>query len=206
MAPTSSKGIDEAMARYLVQPSSTNALAMIRETRKLIATRSGQEDELIDRAGVHLANCRELHGSLLTLESDPEIVKRNILARSISAIFPVLNTFEEIRTLEDKEPLEMLMNGLSILSELTQATQYLEATKLNARSNFERALVKVEDRLVELALETPGDPEEELATVERFIDSIRSIEMDPKERPFIPFLLWTFISVISYKRLKDSMH
>jgi hypothetical protein len=61
----------------------------------------------------------------------------------------------------------------------------------------------VEQRLVELALETPGDVDAEMDAVEGFIDSVRSLEMNTRDRPFIPFMLWTFICVISYKRMKD---
>ncbi|MBN1390016.1 MAG: hypothetical protein JXA22_05180 [Candidatus Thermoplasmatota archaeon] len=202
MGQPSMKGIDEEMARFLVQPSSCNVISMIRETRRFIIL-NGDRDELMEKAGIHFRNCNELHGAVLILESDPEIVKRNILARSISAIFPVLNTFEEIRSFKEKRPLEVLMNALSILSEMTQATQYLEATKLTSWANSERALVKVEDRLIEMAMETPGKPGSELQAVEGFMDAVRGIELDPKDRPFIPFLLWTFISMVSYKRLKD---
>ncbi|MBN1539235.1 MAG: hypothetical protein JW939_03750 [Candidatus Thermoplasmatota archaeon] len=204
MAQASMKGIDEAMAKFLLQPSSGNVLPMIRETRRFMIL-NRDHHELEEMAGVHLRNCTELHGAVLTLESDPEIVKRNILARSISAIFPVMNTFEEIHSLSEKRPLEVLMNGLSILSEITQATQYLEATKLTSWANSERALVKVEDGLIELALETPGEPGSELEAVEGFMDAVRAFELEPKDRPFIPFLLWTFISVISYKKLKDML-
>ena len=35
MALPSSDGIDEAMAKILIQPSSTNALLMVREARRL---------------------------------------------------------------------------------------------------------------------------------------------------------------------------
>ena len=130
-------------------------------------------------------------------------MKRNILARAISGIFPLLNTIEEFKSFEDQTPFDMIMNGLGIISEFAQATQYLEATRLSSLAKSESALIRVEERLVELALETPGNPEKEIASIENFMDSVRSLKMNPRDRPFIPFMLWIFISVISYKRLKD---
>lgn len=204
MALPSSTGIDEAMAKVLIQPSSSNALIMVREARRLkVLAEVGNDQVLVDRADIHLKNCKELHTIILTLESDPEIVKRNILARAISGIFPILNTIEEIKSLEDQTPFDLLMNGLGIVSELAQATQYLEATRLSSLAKSESALIRVEERLVELTLETPGDPEKELKSVEDFMDSVRALKMNTRDRPFIPFILWIFISVISYKRLKD---
>jgi hypothetical protein len=204
MTLPSSTGIDEAMAKILIQPSSSNALDMVREARRLrVLAEKESHHDFAKKAEIHLKNCRELHGIILTLESDPEIVKRNILARTISGIFPLLNTIEEFKSLEDQTPFDIMMNGLGIISELAQATQYLEATRLSSIAKSESALIKVEDRLVELALETPGDPEKELKSVENFMDSVRALKMNPRDRPFIPFMLWIFITVISYKRLKD---
>jgi hypothetical protein len=204
MTLPSSKGIDETMAKILVQPSSDNAVSLIREARrfKVLLGVKGNED-LAASADIHLKNCIELHHVILRLESVPEIVKRNILARAIAGIFPVLNTIEEFRSMEDKAPFDIIMNAMGVVSELAQATQYLEATRLSSLAKSEEALIHVEQRLVELALETPGDPEVELNSVEQFIDSVRGLQMNPRDRPFVPFMLWVFISIISYKRLKE---
>jgi hypothetical protein len=206
MSVPSSQGVDEAMAKLLVQPSSENALAMVRATRRLkVLSEQEGKKEIAERADVHLQNSMDLHGMVLTLESDPEIVERNILARVISGIFPAMHTIEEFTTHEDRSPYDIIMNALGVVSELAQATQYLEGTRLLSLANSERALVRVEQRLVDLALETPGEPDKELDSVESFIDSVRGMELNPRDRPFIPFMLWIFISIISYKRLKDLM-
>jgi len=204
MTLPSSKGVDKTMAKVLVQPSSPSALEMVREARrwKAIAI-ADKKEKLVMKVQGHLDNSIELYNVILTLESDPEIVKRNMLARAISGIFPLLNTIEEFRSFEDQTTFDMLMNGMGIISELAQATQYLEATRLSSLAHTERALVKVEQRLADLALETPGDVNLEMDAIEGFIDSVRSLDMNTRDRPFIPYMLWMFICVISYKRMKD---
>ncbi len=152
--------------------------------------------------GFH-SDCLMLYDSILTLESDPEIVKRNMIARAISGIFPLLNTIEEFKSMEDRSKWDLLMNGIGILAELAQATQYLEATRLAASAHSERALVKVEERLVELALNGAGDIDTKISAIQDFLDNVRRLNVPPREKPLITFLLWTFISVLSYRRLKD---
>ncbi len=199
-------GLDRAVALCLVKPSSTATLDMVREARKVmfLNLETSDEDLMKEAKGFH-SDCLMLHDSILTLESDPEIVKRNVIARVISGIFPLLNTIEEFRSMEDRTNWDLLMNGIGILAELSQATQYLEATRLIANAHSESALVRVEERLVVLARNSAGDIDSKISAIQDFLDNVRRLNLGPREKPLITFLMWTFISVLSYRRLKDAL-
>jgi len=198
------EGLDKAVAICLVKPSSTAALTMVREARKVMlhTTTTSDGDLLKEAKGFH-SDCLMLHESILMLESDPEIVKRNVIARVISGIFPLMNTIEEFRSMEDRSHWDLLMNGIGILAELSQATQYLEATRLTANAHSESALLRVEERLVVLARRGAGDIDSKVSAIENFLDDVRRLNLGPREKPLITFMMWTFISVLSYRRLKD---
>ena len=128
---------------------------------------------------------------------------RNLTARVISGIFPVLNAIEEFRSFEDQTVWDMILNSLGVVAEVATATQYLEATKLSASAHSEMALVEVEERLVRLAENTEGDMEEKIALIEDFLDEVRDLNIPPRKKPFVPFVLWLLITVVSYKQLQD---
>jgi hypothetical protein len=201
---TDFKGLDNALAQFMMTPTSGEALRMSREARNIRIRADAIEDEVLSRlAEEHYGDCLRLHDSILTLESDPEIVSRNLAARVISGVFPVLNAFEEFRSFEDKTVWDMVINSLGVLAEIATATQYLEATKLSSSAHAERALVEVEERLARMAENTGEDIEEKVSLVEDFLDEVRSLNLAPRKKPFVPFILWLLITVLSYKQLQD---
>lgn len=206
MSGVSSEGIDSSVARYLMKPGSRQALKMAREARLLeVAVSQRENDEVSELAREYRSDCLKVFDSALTLESDPEIVKRNLVARVISGVFPVLNSIEEFRSLEDRSFHDMLINSFGILAEIATATQYLESTKLSANAHFERALVDIEERLVEMSSHTEGDREEKIVSIEDFLDELRELKISTREKPFIPFLLWSMIAILSYRQLKSQL-
>jgi hypothetical protein len=204
MSSISSEGLNRALAQFMMTSTSRDALRMAREARSLRIEAEAEGNESLSMlAASHHEDCLMLHDASLTLEADPEIVGRNLTARVISGIFPVLNAIEEFRSFEDQTFWDMVLNSFGIVAEVATATQYLEATKLTASAHAERALVEVEERLVKLAENTGGDMEEKIALIEDFMDEIRSLSIPPRKKPFVPFLLWILITVVSYKQLQD---
>lgn len=200
----STKELDEALAHYLMRPDSRAALNMAREARtvRIDAELSGRKD-IANLCTDHHNDCLKLHDAVLTLESDPEIVKRNLVARVISGVFPVLNAVEEFRSFEDRSVWDMLINSFGVLSEIATATQYLEATRLSASAHNERVLVEIEERMVRMARLTQGDLKDKTELIENFLDSVREIKINPREKPLVPFVIWSLIVMISYKHLKE---
>jgi len=206
MNEISSRGMDEACALFLVDPTSGHALNMVREARKLkIMVRDGERDDLLEPVEALIQDSLKLQGAILTLESDPEILKRNILARVISAVFPLMNTLEDLRTFEQKDAYDMFLNGLSTVAEISTATQYLDGTRLAATARFESAMVEIENRMSGLVMEAGGDHLKQLSKLEDFLDSLRTLVLPTRQKPMIPFLLWLAVAVISYRRVKDRL-
>lgn len=196
------RGLDKAVASYLVTPGSSNALAIMREARRIELSCSGISKDL---ATAHKKDARSLHDATLTLESDPEIVNRNMVARVISGFFPVLNSIEEFRSMEDRGLWDLVISGMGILSEIATSTQYLEATRISTKAHNERALLDIEDRLFYMSGSSGMDLTVTGPIIEGFLDEIRTIDIPIRMRPFVPFILWNMITILSYKQLKDEI-
>ncbi len=206
MTEMDSEGMDRALAQFMMTSTSKNALRMVREARLIVIGVEASENVMVsDLASAHHNDCLKLHDACLTLEADPEIVGRNLTARVISGIFPVLNALEEFRSFEDRTVWDMVINSLGVIAEVATATQYLESTRLSANAHSERALVEIEERLVRIARNTERDLEEQISNIEEFMDEVRGLNINQRKKPIIPFMLWLLISVVSYKQLKDAM-
>lgn len=192
--------LDKAVAVFLASPDSRGALQIAREARAL----SFDRDDLADRCADLHNDALSLHRSAVLLESDPEIVKMNTLARLLASVMPALNTWEEIKTMEDRGPEEVIVNILGIISEVATGTQYLESARMNTMAHFEEEMVRIEERMVHLAESSEGKAPEKIRAVEAFLDGIRERAVKPSERPLIAFSLWILMMILSYKRIKDN--
>ena len=204
MDAQSLKELDKVVAFMLVRPSSASVHSVIREARSLEGkSRSEGNDEVVKGLNGLYRDALSLHDSIVTLESDPEIVKRNMLARIITAVFPVLNGLESFRNFPKKPLWDLFMSGLSVAAEISTATQYLESANLAAKAHFERDLVRIEDRVLELASSEGLDMVEARPAIEDYFDSLRKADIPTTQRPVVPFLLWLVICTVSYKRTKS---
>ena len=107
--------------------------------------------------------------------------------------------------MEDRGLWDIVINGMGILSEIATSTQYLEATRITAKAHNERALLKIEDRLFSMSASSGMDLWETGPMIEDFLDEVRGIDIPIRMRPFIPFILWNMITILSYKQLKDEI-
>jgi len=185
---------------FLVSPSSRSALEICRKARHMRVDRNKME--LVDNL---YSDSRELYRSALFLESDPEIVRRNTLARVLAGISPFLDTWEEFVSLEDRTVNEIGLNLLRIVSDLSSASQYLETARINTDLHFKEHLFSIEERMVRMVQDSGMDVTERTLLVGTFIDNIRDKTVDPYQKPVIIFSLWTILCVISYRTLKDVM-
>jgi hypothetical protein len=140
-----------------------------------------------------------LYKAALALESDPEIVERNTMARVLSGIAPVLDAFQEVRNFRQKGAMEILSDVVQILAEVGTASQYLTSAELSTEAHFRENLLLLEERLYDLIEEEGGDVKEGMRAVSDVMDSIRSIEMPLEAKPFVPFILWTLMVMADYK-------
>src|SRR5512137_326748 len=134
--------LDTAMALVLASPSSVNVRRLIREVRL-------ERASLSDVGSVHASedlqqDCMMLHRSALVLESDPEIVERNTMARVLSGIAPVVDAFQEVRTFHQKNAVEIFSDVVQILAEVETASQYLAGARLQTESHFSESMLLLE--------------------------------------------------------------
>jgi len=191
------------MADLLVSPSSDAVLRLMREARKGSASSMmAGEVERAQSLAPLIADCSELYRAALSLESDPEIVSRNTIARLLGSLSPFLLSVQDIRSLKDKGPLEVLMTFMTTAAEFASASQYLASSQLATEAHFRENLLEVEERFMDMAQTSDDGTLEAIEAVESFMDSVRSMDVPAEVKPFIPFLLWTLIVVLDYRICK----
>ena len=195
------EALDKAVALFLMRPSSHNALEIVRATRRI----SLLEDDHGPNIQGLMRDASALYRSAIIMESDPEIIKRNTLARVLAGLGPVLSGWEEIKTLEDRRWDEILMSVGSVVSEVASSTQYLETARLTTRLHFKEELFGIEERMIRLAREHGGADKEKLGSIEGYIDGIMEKVDVPREKPLLVFSLATVIMVISYRLYKENI-
>ena len=193
------KELNEAMAAALTDPSSGEILDLMREIRRdRVRHMASGNIAIAQNTSSFYSDCANLYKNALFLESDPEIVTRNTLARVLAGIGPFIQAFEEIRTLEDKDVWELMTDAGSIIAEIASASQYLESVKLTTQAHYKENLLEVEERMMEMA-ENSMDPLGSMARVSSIMDSISSLDIPSQSKPFIPFVLWMLLVIIDYR-------
>jgi hypothetical protein len=195
--------LDRAMALVLASPSSENVRRLMREIR---LERADVSDIDAVRASEDLhSDCKGLHRAALALESDPETVERNTMARVLSGIAPVVDAFQEVRTFRQKDAIELFSDVVQILAEVGTASQYLAGAKLQTEAHFSESLVQLEERLSDIVEANGTDVREGLLAVSSFVDSVRKIDLPLEAKPFVPFILWALLVTADYKLYRMTM-
>jgi len=194
-----SMDLDRAMAVALTEPSSGSILSLMREIRSDRAKKLQAGDiAAAQSASALYTDCSHLYKSALVLESDPEIVSRNTLARVLAGISPFIQAIEEVKSLHQKSFWDLLLEAGSIITEVASASQYLESAKLATEAHFKDSLLPLEERMAEMAEET-SDPLGNMEKVSSFMDSVSGLEIPVEAKPFVPFVLWMILVIIDYK-------
>ena len=197
-AENSTSLLDGMMALLLVQPSSTSALSFLRAVRSIRSSRSfshgRQKEGLVDQL---YADARNLHHILLLLETDPEIIRRNSLARILVGAEQVLSGLKDLQSADGPSSVSILEKIPEIVLNIGSATQYLNAAKLNESMNFEEELVNT---IMEFMI--PDDYKRSKFVME-LCDRTRSMKIPSGQKGAILFIFWLFITLISYRRVKE---
>ena len=202
------KDLDNAVALLLVGPSSDTALGLVRACRRSRAEAEGAGNGKHEVYDELYRDSRALHHAVILLESDPEIINRNSLARILTGIEPVvknLNNLKNALSPENRNAAGILSTIISVSLEIGAATQYIESAKLNANVHFEEGMIDIEERLVLLMSDMVRDPDERVERASVFCDDIRMAVDTPEGRAAVLFILWTLILIVSYGKAKASM-
>lgn len=194
-----SDDLDRAMAKMLLETSSSSILDLARAAR---IERARMMDEgnvsKAQRLSLLYNDCVHLYGCALDLESDPEIVRRNSIARLLNTISPVLLSIQDIRSLEKRGPIDAISTVISTLSDFASASQYLASSKLITEAHYRENMMEMEERLAEHIEASGEDVKERLMALSKMMDDLLQEDLPVVSKPFVPLLIWTLIVVMSY--------
>lgn len=196
------KDLDLLMAQVISHPATDNVMDFARKVKlmELNLKKSSKEEEVLGRL---YSDALALHHAVLIFEMDPSLVAQNALARVLSGITPALLSFEEYLSKEDMKFWEMMIDGTAVVSHWVSTTPYVTGAKMQVDFRFREELIKVEERLIELFLESGESAEESIKRASEFCDALRQNDLDEIEKPGYIFFLWYSIVMISYKNFKD---
>jgi hypothetical protein len=196
------KELDVLMAQVISHPATENVMDFARKVKlmKLNLKKSSNEEAVLGR--LH-SDALALHHAVLVFEMDPSLVAQNALARVLSGITPALLSFEEYLSKEDMKFWEIMIDGSAVVSHWVSTTPYVTGAKMQVDFRFREELIKVEERLIELFLESGESAEESIKRASEFCDALLENDLDEIEKPGYIFFLWYAMVMVSYKNFKD---
>jgi len=206
MKPDAVKQLDEAVAVMLAGLNSANILRCARQARQvaiLLAMDGNESRGLVEGLTGDLSR---LYRSVLVLERDPEVIRRNALAAVLMSLSPVMVGIQDLLSTPDfplwKVGMEALVLGLEVMG----TTQYLEAAKLISGTEYESSLWELEGRAMEWVA-SRSDAEnlpQRQQSLSAFFDGLRGEKYRHEPRPAVYFVLCLILAVISYSMVRKA--
>ena len=190
MKPDAVKQLDEVMAVMLADLSSANILRCARQARQvsiLLALEANECQRLVEGLTSDLSR---LYRSVLVLERDPEVIRRNALAAVLMSLSPVMVGVQDLVSSPDFPLWKVGMEGLVLGLEVMGTTQYLEAAKLISGTEYECGLWELEGRAMEWIAERSdaNNLAQRQQSVSAFFDGLKGDTYRPKQRPAVYFI------------------
>lgn len=200
MKPNAVKQLDETMAVMLADLNSANILRCARQARQfsiLLGMEGNESRRLVDGLTDDLSR---LHKSVLVLERDPEVLRRNALAAVLMSLSPLMVGVQDLLSSPDFPLWKVGMEGLVLGLEVIGTTQYLEAAKLISGTEYECGLWELEGRAMEwiAGRSSPDNLAQRQQSVSAFFDGLRGDNYRPEQRPAVHFILCLILSLVSY--------
>ena len=116
--------MDEAVALMLVQTDSRNILISTRRTLAFAMVIKNQDkmDPLWPVAQDVSRDLGRLYDAALTMEKDPEVIKKNALARIMSTLAPLIVGFQDFISSPGLPLWKLGTEGLVLITEVTGST------------------------------------------------------------------------------------
>ena len=149
MNPDAVKQLDEAVAVMLAELNSANILRCARKARQVSILLGLENNEYQRPAEGVTSDLSRLYRSVLVLECDPEVIRRNALAAVLMSLSPVLVGVQDLVSSPDFALWKVGMEGLVLGLEVMGTTQYLAAAKLISGTEYECGLWELEGRAME---------------------------------------------------------
>jgi len=200
------KQLDEAMAVMLADLNSASILRCARQARQfsiLLAMEDHESRRLVEGLTGDLSR---LYRSVLVLERDPEVIRRNTLAAVLMSLSPLVVGIQDLLSSPDFPLWKVGMEGLVLGLEVMGTTQYLEAAKLISGTEYECGLWELEGRAMEwiAGRSSPENLAQRQQSVSTLFDGLKGDKYRPEQRPAVYFILCLILAVISYSMVRKA--
>jgi hypothetical protein len=147
-----------------------------------------------------------LYRSVLVLERDPEVIRRNTLAAVLMSLSPLMVGIQDLASSPDFPLWKVGIEGLVLGLEVVGTTQYLEAAKLISGTEYESGLWELEGRAMEW-IASRSDPDSlapRQQSLSAFFDGLKGDRYRHEQRPAVYFVLCLILAIISYSMVRKA--
>jgi hypothetical protein len=206
MKPDAVKQLDEALAVMLADLNSGNILRSARQARQfaiLLAMDDNESRRLVEGLTGDLSR---LHRSVLVLERDPEVIRRNTLAAVLMSLSPLMVGIQDLVSSPDFALWKVGVEGLVLGLEVMGTTQYLAAAKLISGTEYESGLWELEERAMEwiASRSDPGNLAQRQQSLSAFFDGLKGDKYRHEQQPAVHFVLCLILAIISYSMVRKA--
>jgi hypothetical protein len=205
MKPEAVKDLDEAMAVLLADLNSSRILQCARQARRLSILLAREPHAARPLVEGLTGDLGRLHGAVLVLERDPEVIRRNTLAAVLMSLSPLVVGVQDLVSSPDFAWWKVGVEGLVLGLEVMGTTQYLEAAKLISGTEYERSLWELEERVMEwvAARAEPGQLAARQRSIADFFDGLKGDQYRSEQRPAVYFILCLLVTLVSYSLVRQ---
>jgi len=206
MKPEATKQLDEAVAVMLADLNSANILRCARQARQVSILLAWEDNECQRLVEGLTSDLSRLHRSVLVLERDPEVIRRNALAAVLMSLSPVLVGVQDLVSSPDFALWKVGMEGLVLGLEVMGTTQYLAAAKLISGTEYECGLWELEGRAMEwiAGRSDPDNLADRQQSVSTFFDGLKGDTYPPEQRPAVYCILCLILAMVSYSMVRKA--
>jgi hypothetical protein len=204
MKPDAANQLDLAMAVMLAELNSANILGCARQARQLASVLAMNQHASRPLAEGLTGDLGRLYRSVLVLERDPEVIRRNTLAAVLMSLSPLVVGVQDLLSSPDFPLWKVGMEALVLSLEVLGTTQYLEAAKLISGTEYEYGLWELEGRAMEwiAARSRPDQLAARQQSIAAFFDGLKGDHYSSEQRPVVYFVLCLLLAVISYSMVR----
>ena len=207
MKPDSTKQLDEAVAVMLADLNSANILRCARQARQVAVLLAMEDDESRRVMEGLTSDLSRLYRSVLVLERDPEVLRRNALAAVLMSLSPLMVGLQDLASSPDFPLWKVGVEGLVLGLEVVGTTQYLEAAKLISGTEYECGLWELEGRAMEW-IASRSDPDtlaQRQQSLSAFFDGLKGDTYQHEQRPAVFFVVCLILAIISYSMVRKAL-
>lgn len=196
--------LDTAVAVMLAELNSTHILDCARQARQFAVLLDLDDHDSRPLVEGLTGDLGRLYKSVLVLERDPEVIRRNALATVLMSLSPLVVGVQDLVSSPDFPLWKFGMEGLVLGLEVMGTTQYLQAAKLISGTEYECGLWELEERAMEwiAARSSAATLPERQKSAAAFFDSLRGDRYPAEQRPVVYFILCLILSLVSYSMVR----